>query len=219
MSGVRRPAWEPPRRERSHALFAAGLVLALIHGGHQLRQSLAVAAMAAPPAAPTPVESVTPDTRGIGLAEVADMHLFGVYREPDVVAAPPPVVVPETPLAYRLQGVFTSSSSADSAALIATGDSSPGARFSPGDRVGADAELVSVALDHVVLLRAGELQRLSLHKARGARQGTAAAEGVAPRTDRVARRMKSFLPTAPVTEPARESVVMVRLHRLRGGGA
>lgn len=218
MSGVRRPAWEPPRRERSRALFAAGLVLALIHGGHQLRQSLRVAAMAASPAAPTPVVS-TPDTRGIGLAEVADMHLFGVYREADVVAAPPPVVVPETPLAYRLQGVFTSSSSADSAALIATGDSSPSARFSPGDRVGADAELVSVALDHVVLLRAGELQRLSLHKARGARQGTAAAEGVSPRTARVARRMKSFLPTAPVTEPPRDSVVMARLLRLRGEGA
>lgn len=216
MSGACPPAWERPRRKRSRALFVAGLLLALIHGGYQCRQSLHAAVVPVLPPAPAPVASTPPLSLGSGLAEVAEMHLFGVYRAAAIVAAPPPVVVPETPLAYRLQGVFTSSSAADSAALIATGDGSPSARFGLGDRVGPEAELVSVALDHVVLRRAGELQRLSLHKAASARRATAAA--VAPRAPRGARRIAGASAVAPASELARESVVMARLRRLRGEG-
>ena len=120
MNGEALAAWQLPRGEGARAWFLAGLVVALIHAGSQIRQSLHVAAAADEPG-PARVSAPVPDlSRGSGFAAVADMHLFGVYREPVVVVAPPPVVVPETPLAYRLQGVFTSNSADGAAALIST---------------------------------------------------------------------------------------------------
>lgn len=192
-----------------------GVVIAILHLGWQLAQSVAVDAPRALPrravaaASPAPVASALP--------ALAQLHLFGVYTEPPP-APPPPVVVTETALRFRLQGVFTSSEGADASALIGTDAGGGARRYQPGDTLDGGAELVSVALDHVVLRHAGQLQRLSLHRgyaAVGSQQRVAAVRFSAVRQLRRGTRSAQAL---RLPEPARESVIMARLLRLRAGG-
>lgn len=203
----------------SRGVYVSALLLLCLYAGAQLRQSLQLRGQDVP-ALPSPeLASPDPPVRGSPLSAVADMHLFGEYREPQPVVELPPVLVTESPPGLRLQGVFTSGESMRASALIAVEGGAPARRFQPGDAITPQAELVSVALDHVLLRTAGEVQRLSLHRGSGAKEHVpvpanssrhrAAAQGPGTR---------GVVPPSAKPDPGRAAVVMARLSRLRAGG-
>ncbi len=197
------------------AVRVLGVVMATLHLVWQLVQSVAVDA---PRALPLRAEAAAiPETVVSALPALAQLHLFGVYSEPPP-APPPPVVVTETALHFRLQGVFTSSESADASALIGMDGGAGARRYQPGEFLDGGAELVSVALDHVVLRHAGQLQRLSLHQGYATGGSHERAAATRPAVVRTLRRGTRPVPVLRLPEPARESVIMARLLRLRAGG-
>jgi type II secretory pathway component PulC len=199
--------------------FAASLLAAVLaYSSWQVQQSLRLRGEASPVSPPPVSADTTPAARDSALAAVASLHLFGEYRAPEPVPAPPPVQIRESPPGLRLQGVFTSSEATEAAALIAVEGAGPARRFQPGDAIDPQAELVSVALDHVVLRRAGELQRLSLYRAAVTQARLQAISATKPRAARQPRSVRGAQRASVPTEPARAAVVMARLSRLRAGG-
>jgi len=203
----------PPR-----TFVASVLAAVLVYSSWQVQQSLRLRSEASPVLRPPAIADATPAARDSALAAVASLHLFGEYREPEPVRAPPPVQIRESPPGLRLQGVFTSNEAAEASALIAVEGAGPARRFQPGDAISPQAELVSVALDHVVLRRSGELQRLSLNRAAITEARRQTISAMKPRAVRQARDVRGTRHASVPTEPARAAVVMARLSRLRPGG-
>lgn len=195
------------------------LLALVLHGGWQVQQSLQLQREVAPDTPLSLSPAGDPAPARSRLPEVADMHLFGEYREPAPLPPPPPVQIRESPPGLRLQGVFTSSEPADAAALIAVDGGGPARRFQPGDAIVAQAELVSVALDHVLLRRAGELQRLSLYHGTGAAVRLQARGATQPHLASQSRGARVAMLPPATPEAGRAAVVMERLRRLRAGGA
>ncbi len=203
----------------SRGVYLSALLLLCLYAGGQLRQSLQLRGQDVP-ALPSPaVVSPEPPVRDSPLSALADMHLFGEYREPQPAVEPPPVPVTEAPPGLRLQGVFTSSESVTASALIAVEGGAPARRFQPGDAITPQAELVSVALDHVLLRTAGEVQRLSLHRGSGAKEhAPAPANSSRLRAAVRGPGTRGVVPPSAKPDPGRAAVVMARLSRLRAGG-
>jgi hypothetical protein len=203
----------------SRGVYLSALLLLCVYAGGQLRQSLQLRVQDAP-ALPSPaVVPPEPSVRDSPLSALADMHLFGEYREPQPAVEPPPLHVTEAPPGLRLQGVFTSSESVRASALIAVEGGAPARRFQPGDAITPQAELVSVALDHVLLRTAGEVQRLSLHRGSGAKvHAPVPANSSRPRAAVRGSGTRGVTYISPRPDPGRAAVVMARLSRLRAGG-
>ena len=210
-TGARHPA--------SRGMYVSALLLLCLYAGAQLRQSLQLRGQDALTLPSPAVVSPDPPVRDSPLSALADMHLFGEYREPGPVVEPPPVHVTEAPPGLRLQGVFTSSESVRASALIAVEGGAPARRFEPGDAITPQAELVSVALDHVLLRRAGELQRLSLHRGSGAKErAPVPANSSRLRAAVQGPGARGVVHPSARPDPGRVAVVMARLSRLRAGG-
>ncbi len=218
MNATVRPAHVAVRPVRGRPVCGVGLAACICYAVVQAHLSAQLGGSIAPPALPVAEVQGSAAAPESSLSSVAALHLFGVYRDSVAPPLPPPMVIRETPPGLRLQGVFTSSEGVEASALIAIEGSASARRFQPGDQIFAEVELVSVALDHVVLRRAGELQRLSLYRAEGG-AGPAASGGPARRsTLRWARRPHASSRAAALPEPERATVVMTRLRRLRAMG-
>ena len=99
---------------------------------------------------------------GIGLEQVAKLHLFGEKIIAPVVE-PVQTDIPQTNLKFVLVGAMTNSDAAKASALIATDKQTN--RFFVGDSVATGVVLQEVLADAVVLKRNGKLETLSFPRA------------------------------------------------------
>lgn len=100
---------------------------------------------------------------GIGLEQVAKLHLFGEKANEPVVVAPLQTEMPKTDLKFILVGAMTNSDASKASALITTDKQT--SRFFVGDTVAAGVVLKEVRADAVVLQRSGKLETLSFPRA------------------------------------------------------
>ncbi|MEQ8857298.1 MAG: type II secretion system protein N [Pseudomonadales bacterium] len=85
---------------------------------------------------------------------IRSRNLFGVHDETSGLVTSVPASPQATDLALVLQGVFVADRSAASVAIVAL-PNRRGERFSIGERLPGNAELVAVQSDHVVISNAG----------------------------------------------------------------
>ena len=97
------------------------------------------------------------DERGVPVAEVAALHLFGRPRATAGSAAGIAATenLRDTRLSLELVGVFVATAPDESRALIAQKGRDPES-YAPGDRLPGNARLVDVYWNRVVISRAGE---------------------------------------------------------------
>lgn len=100
---------------------------------------------------------------GIGLEQVAKLHLFGEKASTPVAEVPSTAAMPSTNLKLTLVGAMTNSDAAKASALIATDKQT--SRFFVGDNVASGVVLQEVRADSVVLKRNGKLETLSFPRA------------------------------------------------------
>ncbi|MFO1348144.1 MAG: type II secretion system protein N [Pseudomonadales bacterium] len=108
---------------------------------------------------------------GMGLEQVAKLHLFGEKANEPVVTAPLQTEIPKTDLKFILVGAMTNSDASKASALIATDKQT--SRFFVGDTVAAGVVLKEVRADAVVLQRNGKLETLSFPRANESAMGVA----------------------------------------------
>lgn len=127
---------------------------------------------------------------GIGLEQVAKLHLFGERaREP--IVEPTTTEMPQTDLKFVLVGAMTNSDAAKASALITTDKQT--SRFFVGDAIATGVVLQEVRADAVVLKRNGKLETLSFPRA---------AESVASVPNHGIGRPSSFVrPAQPAVMP------------------
>lgn len=99
---------------------------------------------------------------GIGLEQVAKLHLFGEKVIAPVVE-PVQTDIPQTNLKFVLVGAMTSSDATKASALITTDKQTR--RFFVGDSIASGVVLQEVHADAVVLKRSGKLETLSFPRA------------------------------------------------------
>jgi type II secretion system protein C len=95
---------------------------------------------------------------GMGLEQVAALHLFGDAVTAQAAAPPVPTEMPKTNLKLVLVGAMTNSDPKKASALISADNQSR--RYSIGDNVAGGAVLHEVLSDSVVLLRDGRYETL-----------------------------------------------------------
>ncbi len=100
---------------------------------------------------------------GIGLEQVAKLHLFGEKASEPVVTVPGTTEMPQTDLKFVLVGAMTNSDAAKASALITTDKQT--SRFFVGDAIATGVVLQEVRADAVVLKRNGKLETLSFPRA------------------------------------------------------
>lgn len=99
---------------------------------------------------------------GMGLEQVAGLHLFGDVAT-TIVEPPPPTDLPKTDLKLVLVGAMTDSDPQKASALIAADNQTR--RFYVGDNIPGGAVLHEVLSDSVVLKRDGRYETLFFPKA------------------------------------------------------
>lgn len=109
------------------------------------------------------IRAVGSSGSGIGLEQVAKLHLFGEKANEPVVAAPSAADMPQTDLKFVLVGAMTNSDAAKASALITTDKQT--SRFFVGDTIATGVVLQEVRADAVVLKRNGKLETLSFPRA------------------------------------------------------
>jgi len=116
-----------------------------------------------PPPSTLAVGSQTHSASPATIAAISELNLFG--KTP--VAQPLDAAnLPATQLNLKLTGVFASTTAAHSRALITDGSSSAKAYFI-GDELTNGAKLRSIDDEFIVIERAGQLEKLELHKSSG----------------------------------------------------
>jgi len=95
---------------------------------------------------------------GMGLEQVAAIHLFGDAVATQAVARPVPTEMPKTNLKLVLVGAMTNSDPKKASALISADNQSK--RYFIGDNIAGGAVLHEVLSDSVVLLRDGRYETL-----------------------------------------------------------
>ena len=138
------------------------------------------------------------DDRGVPIAEVAALHLFGRPRATAGSAADIAATenLRDTRLSLELIGVFVATVADESRALIAQKGRSPES-YAPGDRLPGNARLVDVYWNRVVISRAGQHELIRFEHDTGniQRINGRAGGGIAPQTAQPQ--------AAGVVEPAR----------------
>lgn len=119
------------------------------------------------------------ETQYMAITEINRLHLFGKPPAPAVVD---PANLPSTELNLKIAGIFSSTQSSRSRAVIAE-NGKPAATYSVGDKISDQATIHDIAGDFVVIQRGERLEKLQLHK-------SSAAQSLQ------LRRIKSAIPTA-----------------------
>ncbi len=97
---------------------------------------------------------------------IADAHLFGEYKAPEVSAPKPepkPEVTRDSRLNIRLTGILDSSNDQNSIAILAE-SSNPEMFYIVGDEIKPGVKLVEVNLDHIIIDNGGTREKVSLPK-------------------------------------------------------
>lgn len=119
-----------------------------------------------------------PDRIAANFATIAGWHLFGEVQAAAPAPAPAVVKAPETRLNLKLTGIYYGEGG--SLALIAAG-SGKAEIYAPGDPLPGGVRVESIRLDHVVLSRGGQLEKLSLpHQSGQPGNGAALPPALAP---------------------------------------
>jgi general secretion pathway protein C len=116
-----------------------------------------------PPVVASPDTPATASDKTGEYATIAGWHLFGKTDAPKPVAPPPPAKVQETKLNLRLVGVYASENTGVALAFIAEGNG-PERTFRIGEVIGGSSRVDQINSDHVVLVRNGVQEILSLPK-------------------------------------------------------
>ncbi|MEZ5540058.1 MAG: type II secretion system protein N [Pseudomonadales bacterium] len=126
---------------------------------------------------------------GIGLEQVAKLHLFGEKANNATSAPIAPTDIPSTTLKLVLVGAMTSSDTRKASALITTDKQTK--RFFIGDSIASGVVLHEVHANSVIILRSGKMETLSFPRA------NELPNNVAPRRNNIKPGAPTF---SPVTQ-------------------
>lgn len=146
---------------------------------------------------------------GIGLEQVAKLHLFGEKAQEPVDVVPAQTEIPQTDLKFVLVGAMTNSDATKASALIATDKQT--SRFFVGDSIATGVVLQEVHADAVVLKRNGKLETLSFPRASESTVSTPRRGGVGL--------SDNFMRPVPVNSPANRGLNAGPRANIRPAGA